>query len=144
MPLWKWRARRATKPIRDEHRAATHRVESGSEEWLRWWRANGERELTCILMTAWDPVGASDVPDAWDEYESYVPAVAYRLRDAPDEHAAIEQVAEYLDHVERDFMGGLTDERRRSNGYLAGTLVAWHEWSFHHGGSPPHTWLPEN
>jgi hypothetical protein len=136
MPLWRWRAHRATKPIRDEHSAATEALAHGSEEWLSWWRATGERELTCILMTAWDPVGVSDVPDAWDEYEHYVPGVAYRLRDAPDEDAAIEQVADYLNHVERDFMGELTDERRRSNGYLAATLVAWHEWSFRYGGRP--------
>ena len=93
-------------------------------------------------MTAWDPVGASDAPEAWDEYESYAPGVAQRLRDAPSEDAAIEQVAEYLNHVERDFMG-LTSERRRSNTYLAGSLVAWHEWSFVHGARPPHTWFPE-
>ena len=72
------------------------------------------------------------------------PGVAHRLRDAPSEDAAIEQVAEHLNHVERDHIGGLTDERRRSNGYLALSLVAWHEWSFEHGGRPPHTWLPEN
>ena len=41
-------------------------------------------------------------------------------------------------------MGGLTGERRRSNGFLAASLVAWHEWSFDHGGSPPRTWLPED
>jgi hypothetical protein len=90
----------------------------GSEEWLGWWRTTGERELRCILMTAWDPVGAGDAPEAWDEYDSYAPVVAHRLRDA-------------------------THERRRQNGYLARALVAWHEWSFQHGGRSPHTWLPD-
>jgi hypothetical protein len=124
-------------PIREECEAALEQVERGSEDWLRWWRANGQRELTCILMTAWDPVGVGDVPDGWDEYEHYVPGVAYRLRDAPDDEAAVEQVSHYLNHVERDFMKTLDDRRARTNGYLAMSLVGWHEWSFHSGGRPP-------
>jgi hypothetical protein len=44
--LWKWRARRATKPIRDEHKAATEQLARGSEEWSGWWEATGERELS--------------------------------------------------------------------------------------------------
>ena len=94
-------------------------------------------------MTAWDPVGAGDAPEAWDEYDSYAPAVAYRLRDATDPDAATESVAAYLNHVERDFMGGLMGDRGRTNADLAETLVAWHEWSFEHGGRPPREWLPE-
>jgi hypothetical protein len=43
----------------------------------------------------------------------------------------------HLNHVERDFMGVLTSERERSNHFLAAALVAWHEWSFLSGGSPP-------
>lgn len=142
MPLWKWRARRATKPIRDEHRAATEELARGSEEWLRWWRKTGERELRCILVTAWDPIGVSEAPEAWGEYDDYVPALALRLRDAPDEDPAIEQVVEYLNRVERDSMQTLNKQRERSNRLLADTLVAWHEWSFVQGGHPP-SWLAD-
>ena len=55
--------------------------------------------------------------------------MAYRLRDAPDTETAAQQVAEYLNHVERDFMDELTRERKRANHHLAAQLVAWHEWS---------------
>jgi hypothetical protein len=81
-------------------------------------------------MTAWDPIGVSDVREAWDEYDGYAPGVAYRLRDATDGDEAIERVAEYLDHVERDFMGTLMEKRRQANRHLAESLVAWYEWSY--------------
>jgi hypothetical protein len=127
--LWRRRARSATKPLRDEHEAVLGQVSRGTEDWLRWWRATGERELSCILMTAWDPIGVSDAVEAWGEYENYVPGVAYRLRDAPDDEAAAQHVAEYLNHVERDWMGTLNEQHERANGSLGETLVAWHEWS---------------
>jgi hypothetical protein len=144
MLLWKWRARRAVKPIIDEHKAASEKVNRGPDDWVQWWRATGERELRCILMAAWDPVGVGDAPEAWDEYDDYAPGVAHRLRDATDSDEAIEQVAEHLNHIERDFMDGLTEERRRANVYLAASLVAWHEWSFRRDGRPPHEWIDED
>ena len=128
MPLWKWRARLAAKPMFDEQRAARDRLEQGPEDWLRWWRATGERELRSILMTAWDPVGVADEPDAWGEYDGYAPGIAHLLRDVVDADEAVAEVAAYLNHVERDFMG-LTPDRRGTNEYLAASLVAWHEWS---------------
>lgn len=144
MLLWKWRVRRAIKPLVDEQRAEQDLVERGVDEWVRWWRLTGERELRCILMTAWDPIGVGDAPEAWDEYESYAPGLARRLRDAtgPDDGATA--VAEYLNHIERDFMENLTEERRRANGYLADSLVAWHEWSFTRGGRAPQDWIDED
>ena len=142
--MWRWRARRALKPLVREHEADLAQVNRGSEEWRRWWQATGERELRCILMTAWDPVGSGDAPEAWDEYDSYAPGVAHRLRDAANADDARERVADYLDHVERDFMEFLTEERSRANRFLADSLVAWHEWSFERGGRPPHEWLPED
>jgi hypothetical protein len=135
MLLWKWRMRRAVKPLLHEHKHALEQVNRGPENWLRWWRGAGERELRCILMTAWDPVGVSEAPEAWDEYDDYAPSVAYRLRDATDDDVAAQQVEEFLNHVERDFMmGELREERRQANSYLAATLVAWHEWSFRRDG----------
>ena len=144
MLLWKWRARRAIKPLLEEHRADSERVGLGTDEWLRWWRETGERELRCILMTAWDPIGVGDAPEAWDEYESYAPGVAHRLRDATDSAEGAKHLAEYLNHIERDFMENLTNERRRANGYLADSLLAWHEWSFTRGGRSPQHWLDED
>lgn len=141
MLLWKWRARRAIGPLLREQRADSERVDGGADDWLRWWRATGERELRCILMTAWDPIGVGDAPEAWDEYDDYAPGVAHRLRDAADPDEGATHVAEYLNHVERDFMGNLTSERRRANRYLADSLLAWHEWSFERAGRPPQEWI---
>ncbi|HEX2071903.1 MAG TPA: hypothetical protein VHF90_09690 [Thermoleophilaceae bacterium] len=71
-------------------------MDLGTEEWLRWWRHAGERELRCILMTAWDPIGVGDAPEAWDEYESYAHGVVRRLRDATDSDEGAADVTEYL------------------------------------------------
>jgi hypothetical protein len=118
--LWRWRARRAIRPMVAEQQAAMEQLGRGPDDWLRWWRATGERELQCILMTAWDPIGVNDAPEAWDEYDDYVPGVAYRLRDARDFDDAATGVADYLNHVERDWMEELTDEHRRANGFPTG------------------------
>ncbi len=103
---------------RDEHRAA-----SGSEDWRRWWEEHGERELRCILMTAWDPVGAGDAPEAWDEYDGYMAGVAHRLRDTEGDDEAANTVAAFLNHIERDYMSGLTPAAERRNSFLAETLL---------------------
>lgn len=97
--LWRWRARRAIRPMVAEQQAAMEQLGRGPDDWLRWWRATGERELQCILMTAWDPIGVNDAPEAWDEYDDYVPGVADRLRDARDFDDAATGVADYLNHV---------------------------------------------
>ncbi len=34
-----------------------------------------QRELRCILMTAWDPIRVGDAAEAWDEYDEYRPAL---------------------------------------------------------------------
>jgi hypothetical protein len=122
------RLSRAAKPILDEKAAAWERLEAAPDEWREWWQRQGERELRCILMTAWDPVGVGDVTEAWDEYDSYLPGVAQRLREADDEDDAANRVAEYLHHVERDFMGLATGRPARAS-QLASALAAWHEWS---------------
>lgn len=132
--------RRATKPLREEVANERERLEGGTDDWLRWWRTGGERELRCILMTAWDPIGVSYAVEAWDEYDDYASGVARRLREAKDPEEAMERVAEYLDHVERDFMEALTSERSRANSDLAESLAAWYEWSFARGGRPVHEW----
>jgi hypothetical protein len=94
-------------------------------------------------MTAWDPIGVGDAPEAWDEYDSYILGVAGRLHETADPEAAAGRVAEYLDHVERDFIEHWTPKRGRANAHLADSLVAWHEWSFLRGGRPPGEWIGE-
>lgn len=121
------------KPIIDEGAAAAERLETAPEDWREWWQRRGERELRCILMTAWDPLGVGDVAEAWDEYDSYLAGVAQRLREADDEDDAAKRLADYLHHVERDFMGVAPGPHSAG---LASALAAWHEWSFVRGGGP--------
>lgn len=117
--------------IRDEADAAAQRLARAPEAWRAWWSERGERELRCILMTAWDPIGVGDVAQAWDEYDGYLGGVAQQLLDgAGDDDAGAARVQLYLRHVLRDFMelevaAGETAELDR----LASALVAWHEWS---------------
>ena len=109
-------------------------------DWDDWWRMHGERELRCILMTGWDPVGAADAPEAWDEYDDYALGVASRLRNADPDTAETEVLA-YLQHVERDLIGiGQTTQRVAHTAYVASALVAWHEFSYEHG-SRPREWI---
>ena len=134
---WRWRPRRIIKPVGGELDAARRNLERGTDAWLRWWRQTGESELRCVLMTAWDPIGVRDAPEAWGEYDDYAPGVARLLRDAASRAEASASVAEYLNHVERDFMGVFTERSGRSNRDLAEALVAWHEWSFEGTRTPP-------
>jgi hypothetical protein len=125
--------------MRRRSRQGDHEV----DPWRAWWEASGRRELVGILMTAWDPIGVGDTVEAWDEYDDYAPGVAHRLRDAAGADEAVDSVAAYLDHVERDLMGMARDDRRYKNRSLAEQLVAWHEWSFERGGRPPHQWIDD-
>ncbi len=110
------------------------RLAAGSSDWLDWWRRRGERELRCILMLGWDPVGMADVADGWGEYDDYAAGVAHRLRDAGDEREAIGSVSAYLRHIEGDVIGSRGDSIGLPA--LAARLVAWHEWSFGRSGRP--------
>lgn len=116
------------------------------DEWRAWWKRHGERELRCILMTAWDPVGAGFEPNAWDEYDDYAFGIARQLHEAANAEVAREGVARALDEAETDFMGTESSRRSTSNQQLATALVAWHEWSFVRAGGtvtePPHDRSP--
>ena len=82
------------------------------------------------------------MPEAWDEYDSYLSAVAQRLREGKaDEDGGLARVAEYLEHVARGFMG-LAPTRAVQN-HLSGALVAWCEWSYHRSGRSPREWIDE-
>ena len=51
-----------------------------------------------ILIRAWDPIGVADVPEAQDEYDSYVAGVCSRLiRKVPRQ-----ELFDYLWHVETE------------------------------------------
>lgn len=56
-------------------------------------------------MSKWDPIGVSDVPEAADEYDSYIDGVWSLLKSA----ASDDVIAEYLRKIETERMG-LTDK----------------------------------
>jgi hypothetical protein len=54
-----------------------------------------------VLHYIWDPIGVSDVPEARDEYDSYVPQVYSLL----SRRAASEEIVQFLLKTEADTMG---------------------------------------
>ena len=54
-----------------------------------------------ILMSKWDPIGVNDVPEAADEYDSYIGGI-YRLLASA---ATDEEVSEHLRNIEAESMG---------------------------------------
>ena len=57
--------------------------------------------IQAVLLKEWDPIGIQDVPEAQDEYDSYVGGVYHLLADG----ASVEALAEHLGAIERDSMG---------------------------------------
>ena len=54
-----------------------------------------------VLMEEWDPIGVEDVPEAADEYDSYIGGVF----DLLERKASGDELAEYLRRIEIDRMG---------------------------------------
>ena len=108
-------------------------------DWLGWWRERGERELRCILMTAWDPLGVASVPSAWDEYDDYLRAVVGPLRASAEREQAVDDLADVLEGIERERMA-LPPNPRADYETVAAYLLAWHAWSFDDDGRPPMQW----
>lgn len=50
-------------------------------EWHTWWKRDGARELRALLMDHWDPIGVAEVPEAADEYDTYVGHIGRMLRE---------------------------------------------------------------
>ena len=49
-------------------------------EWHMWWKQRGARGIRRILMEEWDPLGVDGVPEATDEYDSYLSQSRLALR----------------------------------------------------------------
>ena len=69
-----------------------------------------QAKIRPVLMEEWDPLGVNDVPEAADEYDSYIGGIYALLRDG----AADERIAQHLSEIETKTMG-LPDGER--NGY---------------------------
>lgn len=77
-----------------------------------------------VLHYMWDPIGVSGVPEARDEYSSYLPSV-FQLLVHGD---GAETIADYLSSVSRDSMG-LGGNRSRDF-KVAETLIDWRNQIF--------------
>ncbi|MBA3716255.1 MAG: hypothetical protein H0W76_28010 [Pyrinomonadaceae bacterium] len=54
-----------------------------------------------VLLHQWDPIGVSDIPEAQDEYDSYVGGIYRLLASGASEH----QIIERLYNIETVSMG---------------------------------------
>lgn len=66
-----------------------------------------QESLRQVLLRDWDPIGVSDLPEAQDEYDSYVGGV-YRLLASG---ASEDEIIEHLYRIESDEMGLSAAER---------------------------------
>ena len=60
-----------------------------------------QEAIRSILLKEWDPIGVKDVPEAQDEYDSYIPGVCKLLIN----RESSEKIFQYLWKVETDYMG---------------------------------------
>ena len=70
-----------------------------------------------VLMQDWDPIGIQEIPEAQDEYDTYVPKIYSMLIS----RKPIDEVLEYLIWLEGEHMG-LTVNRQRTQ-FIAEKLV---------------------
>ena len=59
------------------------------------------RQIQRVLMEEWDRIGVSDIPEAADEYDSYIGGVYELLETGASEHA----IGSYLRNIEVERMG---------------------------------------
>jgi hypothetical protein len=72
------------------------------DEFARWWKETGERELREVLFWKWDPIGVNVVfPRTANEYDGYAPQVVAALRKGASEA----EIIDLLRGFERDHMG---------------------------------------
>jgi len=68
-------------------------------------------EVDRILWEDWDPIGVNEIPEARDEYSSYVPAVVRLVQSGADES----QISRHLQTIEEVSItvGVYADRRKR-------------------------------
>jgi len=61
-----------------------------------------------VLLEEWDPIGVGDIPEAQDEYDSYVPEIYKMLVSGKPKY----DIFEYLWWLETEHMGLTGDQQR--------------------------------
>ena len=74
-----------------------------------------------ILMREWDPIGVADIPEAADEYDSYVGEVYVMLM---DRRATQEQIAAYLYDIAANHMDCASPRNFERSENTAAVLIA--------------------
>jgi hypothetical protein len=75
-----------------------------------------------VLHYLWDPIGVSDVPEALDEYHSYLPHVFSLLI----RRVSAQEIADFLDHTATQTMGlSDTEQGRERSKQVVGILEKW-------------------
>jgi len=64
-------------------------------------------KIRAILMAEWDPIGVNDVPEAADEYDSYIGGLYELLV----QRASEEKICAYQRHIEIDRMEMVNSSR---------------------------------
>ncbi len=71
-----------------------------------------------ILLKDWDPIGVSDIPEAFDEYDSYVDGICNLIRESADSH----KIRQHLSQIKSVSMGLSTPNPQIDE--VVGKLVA--------------------
>jgi len=77
------------------------------------------RAVDEVLHYVWDPIGVSGIPEARDEYQSYLPQVFKLVRERQSEDA----IASYLSTIATERMG--LSERKEHDLEVAQLLLNW-------------------
>lgn len=64
-------------------------------------------EIQKILLKEWDPIGIQDIPEAQDEYDSYVPDVCKLIQSKK----TASEIFDYLWGIETEHMGLSGDKK---------------------------------
>lgn len=81
-----------------------------------------------LVMRQWDPIGVASIPEAADEYDSYIPAI-YKLL---IERRSVTEIFNYLWWLETEHMGLIGD--RQATEEFATRLI---EIEFQLNAAPP-------
>ena len=92
-------------------------------DWHMWWKKRGGAGVRKLLMERWDPIGVGDMPEAADEYDSYVGTVGRMLR----EGATPEELSAYLTQVRTETMGLDHPDIKVREAEVSALLVEWYE-----------------
>ena len=66
------------------------------------------RQISAILLNEWDPIGIKNIPEAKDEYDSYIPSIYNLVISQKSE----EEIFHYLWWIETEYMGLCGDKQQ--------------------------------